>query len=387
MDHGEDPFDCFGNSSSDEECDDIIDSNDENKTIGDDASSSVSKNPPSQPAEGGKSSIAIKRDASCGVFAFHPHTEASLLTHVRNSLTSRESSISLEKGSEEEKSSTLSKENLQLILRRSNDVLHAIDEYCMSRHWMMHIGPEKGGILKESLKDKINNKSRSLNSMSSTGSSAPFVAVELGSYCGYAAILMGREFCETRLAALSSNYSHPELTNVDFHLFSMEINREYAEIAKEMIKLSGLECMISVHQISYNGHDTDVVDVIQDAMKTNFSLKGTSDCKTAIDFLFIDHDKDAYKPDLCKLENSGLIYRGAKVVADNVIFAQIEEYVAYVRKRQEEGIVQTNTIPCLVEYCGDGEVRGDGAELSSHYSDGVGKSELVPFICSVKKIN
>ena len=74
-----------------------------------------------------------------------------------------------------------------------------------------------------------------------------------------------------------------------------------------------------------------------------------------IDFLFIDHDKDSYKSDLCKLEDSGMIRRGTKVVADNVLFAGIDDYMKYVQQRKEEGIVSTRTITCHVEYSGDAQ--------------------------------
>ena len=59
-----------------------------------------------------------------GICCFHPNTEASLLAHVRNSL---QTNIN----------------NIDDIEQRADDVLNAIDTFCMKRHWMMHIGPEK----------------------------------------------------------------------------------------------------------------------------------------------------------------------------------------------------------------------------------------------------
>jgi len=96
-----------------------------------------------------------------------------------------------------------------------------------------------------------------------------------------------------------------------------------------------------------------------------------------IDFLFIDHDKDAYKSDLCKLEASGMICRGTKVVADNVLFACIDDYMGYVQQREKEGIVKTRTIPCHVEYSGDSNVQlgehlqpyQDGVEITDYLRD------------------
>lgn len=289
--------------------------------------------------------MAIKRDESCGVCSFHPNTEASLLTHVRNSLKSVHPPTSLDE---------------QTKLQRSSDVLKAIDAFCMSRHWMMHVGPEKGNILLESLHDAMNNKMK----CSSLESNIPFVAVELGTYCGYASILMGRTICEAKPATMNC------------HMFTTEINREYAEIASEIIRLSGMEDLISVLQISYDGHGTDIVSVVGDSLKNRDNSKHYHQT-TMIDFLFIDHDKDAYKSDLCKLEASGMICRGTKVVADNVLFASIDDYMKYVQQREKEGIVKTKTIPCHVEYSGVSNVQPgehlqpyrDGVEITDYLRD------------------
>mmetsp|Transcript_28725 Transcript_28725/g.61248 ORF Transcript_28725/g.61248 Transcript_28725/m.61248 type:complete len:308 (+) Transcript_28725:142-1065(+) len=288
---------------------------------------------------------AIKRDESCGLCCFHPNTEASLLNHVRNSLKTVASSTTLP--DEQNK--------LERSRERSSSVLQAIDTFCMSRHWMMHVGPEKGDILLNAMQDAMNNKMKD----SPLEYNIPFVAVELGTYCGYASILMGQTFCKSKPATMNC------------HLFTTEIHPEYAEIATEMIQLSGMEDLISVHQISYNGHDTDLVSVVGDAMKK--SNPQNSSQATKIDFLFIDHDKDAYKTDLCKIEASGMICRGTKVVADNVLFANIDDYVGYVQQRKKEGIVETRTIPCHVEYSGDnnetGEDHQDGVEITDYLRD------------------
>ena len=281
-------MDCFGDSSSDEEED------------------------------------VLQRDESCGVCSFHSNTEASLLTSVRNTPN----------------------------LHGANDVLQAIDAFCMSRHWMMHVGPDKGLLLKRILHDAMNEKA------SAAVNNTPFVAVELGSYCGYSSILLANEF------------RHGS-TSLHCHWYTAEIERSYAAIAKEVIQISGMDDVVSVHQITYDGHETNVVEVIGDALKS----EDRAETKPMIDFLFIDHDKDAYKSDLCKFESSGLICKGTKVVADNVIFAHIQDYIDYVQERQKKGVVQTKTIPCHVEYCGvnsdetDGKQYQDGIEVTDYLRD------------------
>jgi hypothetical protein len=68
-----------------------------------------------------------------------------------------------------------------------------------------------------------------------------------------------------------------------------------------------------------------------------------------IDFLFLDHDKDAYLADLQKLEQT-LIVRGTHVAADNVIFAQIDNYRTYVNALASQGIVNTKLVEIQLEY-------------------------------------
>jgi len=176
---------------------------------------------------------------------------------------------------------------------------------------------------------------------------------------------MGRTMREMMMMASSSN-------GLDCHLFTTEINREYAEIATEMIRLSRMEDLISVHEISYDGHDTDIVITIGDALARS-SYRNIHKA-TSIDFLFIDHDKDAYRSDLCKLEASGMIRRGTKVIADNVLFANIDDYVGYVQRKEELGIAKTRTIPCHVEYSVDDE---ESRETVQQYQDGVGKCDCL----------
>ncbi|KAL7468928.1 hypothetical protein ACHAXS_009167 [Conticribra weissflogii] len=424
----DDPFDCFGSSSEEEDGDDHECNHDEDSITSDanytGSSTTEEKNDKimrntrddDMPSSSGKNSNIItrkrSRDPSCGICTFHPHTETSLLTHVRNSLLptsiagcdehdNHNTSNNDDNHNNNHFADWQSKDYVQSLLNRSLKVLKSIDDYCTSRHWMMHIGPEKGGILTSALREALDSKmhrqregagdgktekgeergDHSQNSaIESPSSLSSFVAVELGSYCGYAAILMAREYCQARLEDLSSAHSAENgrlLSNMNFHLFSMEINREYAEVAREMINLSGFEELISVPLVSFDGYETNLVDVITSAVQTR-GRNGGNEVKTIskpmIDFLFIDHDKDSYKSDLCRLEISGMVRKGTKVVADNVLFAQIDDYICHVRKRQEEGVVKTDTIPCRVEYsCGDVEVSEDEEGVDERFGDGVGK--------------
>jgi catechol O-methyltransferase len=296
----------------------------------------------------------ISRDESCGILSFHPHTETSLLNHVKNSLLNSDYSTRPRAHNEiNSQRPGLTKERKT----KEEMVLKAVDEFCITRHWMMHVGPEKGDILKRLLRESIDKKIQ-LSSSSSQQSNHRFVLVELGAYCGYSSILMAIE-C---LAAYADK-------NIDFKLITLEIHPEYIAIARELIKLSGLDNVISLLEVSFNGHTTDMVELLQSELRQIYS--GENNHHRAIDFLFIDHDKDFYKSDLIRLENSGLIRSGTRVVADNVLFAKIYDYLEYVVEKQRDGVVRTNTLPCRVEYS-DLELlsAGENCEL---LADGIGE--------------
>ena len=57
---------------------------------------------------------------------------------------------------------------------------------------------------------------------------------------------------------------------------------------------------------------------------------------TGLDFIFIDHWKDLYVPDLRVLESLNLIAPGTLIVADNIITPGAPEYVVYVNFSPDE---------------------------------------------------
>jgi catechol O-methyltransferase len=291
-----------------------------------------------------ESSEPISRDDSCGVLSVHPHTETSLLNHVRNSLADFQLP-----GTRSGTTKTTKAEH----------VLKAVDEFCIQRHWMMHVGPEKGEIIARSLRESIDKKLSS-----SSQSNCTFVLVELGSYCGYSSILMAKE-C---IAAYG--------VRIDLKLITLEIHPDYIAIARELVHLSGLDDIISLREVSFNGHATNMVEILQNELRNIFDKKSQT---VPIDLLFIDHDKDSYKTDLIRLENSGLIRQGSRVVADNVVFAQIYNYLEYVQKRQQDGVAVTNTVFCNVEYSTKELSAGNNHSLS----DGIGKYSSCPILSLV----
>lgn len=183
-------------------------------------------------------------------------------------------------------------------------VLAAMDEFAESQRWLMNVGPKKGAILMDALQSRSANR-----------------VLEIGAYCGYSAVLIGQE-----------------LKQADGCLVSVEKSGRCAQVARGIVAHAGLEPWVSI-------------------------VKGTlKDCieefEQPFDGIFLDHWKDEYLPDLKRLEKANLISPGAVVVADNIEFFDVPEYLEYVRS---SGNYQSSFHPSSVEYNDD---IPDGVEVS-----------------------
>ena len=69
----------------------------------------------------------------------------------------------------------------------------------------------------------------------------------------------------------------------------------------------------------------------------------------SVDFVFIDHDKAAYLPDLELITAKGWLHPGSLVVADNVKFPGAPEYRAHMQE-QEGKAWRTTEHDTHVEY-------------------------------------
>ncbi|KAI5949372.1 hypothetical protein KGF54_005607 [Candida jiufengensis] len=170
---------------------------------------------------------------------------------------------------------------------KPTEVLKLIDEY---PEWFMNIGPDKGAfIVKEIVKKQ------------------PKIMIEMGGYIGYSAVL----FASQLIADPEAKY------------YSFEASHEFAKIAQDVIDLAGLtkKVEIIVGKASYT-----LVD-FKERLKKSSSY-------TPIDFVFIDHDKNSYVPDLCLCEKLNFIAPGTVIAADNLYSAP--EYKEYVRLSPEE---------------------------------------------------
>lgn len=195
--------------------------------------------------------------------------------------------------------------------------------------------------------------------------------MELGTYCGYGSI-----FISQYLKKQFQQQQHSD-GGKTFQLLTVEINPEFAKIAREMIELAQVQDVVTVleNELRMDGNASDIGALLKAFLRND---SDDTSCEW-IDFLMIDHDKESYLRDLKILEKSGLIRGGTVVVADNVIFAGIHEYMDYMHGLAERGIVRTCTKEASVEYCFpdmkqcggnlDAEIFKDGVEITEYLQD------------------
>ena len=160
--------------------------------------------------------------------------------------------------------------------------------------FLMNVGPEKGKLLAETIKDH-----------------KPLNTLELGSFLGYSAIIIAMFL--------------PEAGS----LVSVDHDKDSVAASKEIVKYAGLEN--KVHFI--NSTSDEAINALEDSF----------------DFIFIDHEKNRYYSDLLLMENLNLINKGGIVFADNVgIFEdKMKDYFSHVR---DSGAYTSKNIGAHLEY-------------------------------------
>ena len=174
-------------------------------------------------------------------------------------------------------------------------VLNTIDCFVSETGtFLMNVGPEKGKLLAEAIKDH-----------------KPLNTLELGSFLGYSAIIIAMFL--------------PEAGS----LVSVDHDKDSVAASKEIVKYAGLEN--KVHFINSTSDEAII------ALKESF------------DFIFIDHEKNRYYSDLLLMENLNLINKGGIVFADNVgIFEdKMKDYFSHVR---DSGAYTSKNIGAHLEY-------------------------------------
>jgi catechol O-methyltransferase len=169
-----------------------------------------------------------------------------------------------------------------------DDVIAKVDQFAYEKSVLINVGDEKGELLDAAV--------RRAN---------PGVALELGTYCGYSSLRIAR-------AAPSAK------------VFSIELAEANAGVARRIWAHAGIDDRV-----------TCVVGTIGDDGRTLDSLANEHGfAADKLDFLFIDHDKAAYLPDLQSILDRGWLHRGSIVVADNIRIPGSPKYREFMNQQQ-----------------------------------------------------
>lgn len=164
-----------------------------------------------------------------------------------------------------------------------------IDQFAYQRSYLINVGDEKGEILERAIRD-----------------TRPRLILELGTYCGYSGLRIYR--------------SMP----ADARLVSVEVNPANAEIARGVWAHAGLD-----------GRATVVVGSLGDGGATAGRLEAEHGFQPgSLDFTFIDHDKNAYLPDLQTILDREWLHPGSVVVADNLKIPGAPAYRSFMREHE-----------------------------------------------------
>lgn len=169
-----------------------------------------------------------------------------------------------------------------------DDVLATIDRFAYEKSMLINVGDEKGALLDAAV-----------------GRADPKLALELGTYCGYGALRIAR-------AAPTAK------------VYSVELAEANADNARQIWAHAGVADRV-----------TCVVGTIGDGGRTLEALaEDYGFTAGALDFVFLDHDKDAYLTDLQSILDRGWLHTGSIVVADNVKLPGAPQYREYMRRQQ-----------------------------------------------------
>ncbi|XP_078512383.1 transmembrane O-methyltransferase homolog isoform X2 [Lissotriton helveticus] len=161
-------------------------------------------------------------------------------------------------------------------------VLDTFDQWCYHCEYLSNVGPQKGKILDRLVYDK-----------------APLNVLELGTYCGYATVLIAQAL------------------PLGARLYTVEMDLNNAVVADKVIRLAGF--------------DDDTVELIVGASEEVIPQLKEKHGVQKLDFVFMDHWKRFYLRDLQLLEENDLLQEGTIILADNVIFPGAPHFLQYVK--------------------------------------------------------
>jgi catechol O-methyltransferase len=275
-----------------------------------------------------------QRDPSCGALVFREGTEQALLLHVRNEL----------------QRSSSTDDNA---MRPREKMLRLVDTFCYSRHWMMHIGPEKGIFLQDFLTRRVQKY------LDSADFSFPLVILEVGTYCGYSAIRMAHTILEKL----------KDTPGASFHIFTVDVDPQNVAVAKQMVALAELQSHLTFILLE---DPENIPNELSQAVRLKMTER-FPEREAVVDFLFLDHAKELYLSDLVQLEKSAMIKAQTWVAADNILFFRLDEYRRHMQALAEQGIAETLLEVGKLEYVNDQEQEDTDQDLR----DGLGKFPVI----------
>ncbi|PXW28737.1 UNVERIFIED_CONTAM: catechol O-methyltransferase [Williamsia faeni] len=169
------------------------------------------------------------------------------------------------------------------------DVIRVIDDFCYHKSFLINVGDEKGQILDRAVT-----------------TANPHRLLELGTYCGYSALRIARTMPS------------------DATLYSIEFSSANAVVARRIWDHAGIGDRI-VGIVGTLGDDGATLSKLRDEF--GFAC-------SALDFVFLDHDKAEYLRDLQRIVDQGWLHQGSIVVADNVKRPGAPEYRAFMRSQE-----------------------------------------------------
>jgi catechol O-methyltransferase len=163
----------------------------------------------------------------------------------------------------------------------------AIDSFAYKQSFLINVGDEKGEILDRAV-----------------AAAQPQLLLELGTYVGYSALRTARTM------------------PAGAHLVSIEFSAANAAIAQRVIDHAGVTDRVSI-----------VVGTMGDGGATIAKLESEHGFGPGtLDIAFIDHDKNAYRPDLQTMVERGWLHPGSRIVADNIKVPGAPEFRAFMKE-------------------------------------------------------
>jgi catechol O-methyltransferase len=169
-----------------------------------------------------------------------------------------------------------------------DDAIETIDDFGYGEAYLINVGDEKGEILDAAIRRV-----------------EPRRLLELGTYVGYSALRTARVMPD------------------DAHLYSIEFSPANAAIARRVIDHAGVADRVTV-----------VVGTLEDGTTMGALESEHGFAPGSVDFVFLDHAKEAYLPDLERILAHGWLRTGGVVIADNVRFPGVPGYRDHMRERE-----------------------------------------------------